>query len=1116
MAEMMDDVIQLSENIGPRPAGTEEEQQAALYIADELQQSARFNTVIEDFNCASSANTATNVCFLTALIAALVPIFLPAAAIPCFVVGALACGLFIAELLNKPLLSRLFRRGVSQNVVAKYQPSGTAAQSRSRKIILVAGYDSGRTMMEYNSPLVSFMPLLQKAACVAIIAAPVILLLRTVLFLSVTGAVALIFNVLTGICALLLALPLLGSLSARMGGYNDAANNNAAGVAVLLGVARKVGNGMVSTEDMEENATQEGVRVHGKKAALEAGVLPEGVEVEYNTAQTPVREMTPAESLAAAKAAIAALTGQPVADKVPVTDISSKLVHYGEDASSESASMRFSVDEGAMPARSGSGVEGFLTGAAASAAAGVASAAGVAGAAAAAEAADEAVAAVTESDENIFVRNTPAALQKNVPVAEPVVQDNIPAWARAAKAKAHDNKPELNQQAVVSRSRFADTKAAQITDENIAASPNAASGFAAIISSANQARQAQQAVVEQASVETQEVVQKEVQQPAEPMSPLAARLAALRSEIEAAEAPTISKETQEVLDSMAPVEEQSAEPLVEQGFVSEPVIVSVADQQKTHHDEEVPADATAAIAPIDVSNLISRANEDEEEQSDSTAPVSLNEIQEALNEEPVAPVAPIVGMENLVPSVAMSSADDHVQQDAPERQVIVLPDVVSHATITEDFKQRAPMAEVNESSQLGAQALLSNMLPRIEDDFTPAPGYTPGSYFDDEYDNDDAFASNQPVDTFGLNVPSFDAHEPENTTVSATSSFSTLGATGAFAPVGDDLIADVDPDEIYVDDADDSAFEQEFTQTGAFAGPGYVEMPKSRVGGFFSRFRSKKNKQEAEPTVAQWVGADENYDARSVGKARGGWESFRNDDEDFFDDGFQDDFDTNPRGWNGGAFSLSRFRKKKDAEVEEPVENQQDAEEYFDEYDVDIVEPEAYFAKQEDEGDEHIRKINQELDRVDSFRYPGLDTEIWFVALGAEKAGNSGIRAFIEEHKSELKGAIFVNIEALGAGRLSFVESEGKYKPHSASARMKRYLRSATEKTGITFSTDSLLGRDTAATVAARAGYQAFTVAGMDKNKTAYYASRDDVVGNIDADLMAENSDFVMGILQSI
>lgn len=90
-------------------------------------------------------------------------------------------------------------------------------------------------------------------------------------------------------------------------------------------------------------------------------------------------------------------------------------------------------------------------------------------------------------------------------------------------------------------------------------------------------------------------------------------------------------------------------------------------------------------------------------------------------------------------------------------------------------------------------------------------------------------------------------------------------------PVGDELLADVDPEDIYVEDADDSVFEEEFTETGAFAGPGYVEMPQSRMGKFFGRFRRKKDKQEE--SAAEWLGVDDDFDARSAGKARGGWES---------------------------------------------------------------------------------------------------------------------------------------------------------------------------------------------------------------------------------------------------
>ena len=53
--------------------------------------------------------------------------------------------------------------------------------------------------------------------------------------------------------------------------------------------------------------------------------------------------------------------------------------------------------------------------------------------------------------------------------------------------------------------------------------------------------------------------------------------------------------------------------------------------------------------------------------------------------------------------------------------------------------------------------------------------------------------------------------------------------------------------DIYIDDADDSAYEQNFTESGAFAGPGYVEMPKSRVHRLFDRLRRKSKDQEPSP-----------------------------------------------------------------------------------------------------------------------------------------------------------------------------------------------------------------------------------------------------------------------------
>ena len=51
MAELNEHVAYLSQEIGPRPAGTEEEQRAALYISEQFSAEAGLTTAMEDFQC---------------------------------------------------------------------------------------------------------------------------------------------------------------------------------------------------------------------------------------------------------------------------------------------------------------------------------------------------------------------------------------------------------------------------------------------------------------------------------------------------------------------------------------------------------------------------------------------------------------------------------------------------------------------------------------------------------------------------------------------------------------------------------------------------------------------------------------------------------------------------------------------------------------------------------------------------------------------------------------------------------------------------------------------------------------------------------------------------------
>lgn len=1226
MAEIMDDIVHLSQEIGPHPAGTEEEQQAALYLAEEIQKESGFTSVIEDFQCVTNYLIPTFVCFGLALVAVIVSIVLPIAVIPCFIAVVLAAVLFGLEVFKKPVLSRFLRTGASQNVVAKYQPTPMGGVARRRKIILVANYDTGKVLKEEELPIAGILPLLNKASIIALAVAVLVLFLRMTFFATDTGAISSILVMLLVICAVLFVIPLVRAVLHLVAPYSQSANNNAAGVAVLMDVARQVGTGLVSNEEVLERAKQEGNYVHGESAARAAGVVPEGASLEYDS------NLSPQESLAAAKAAIAALTGKPVADKVPVTDISSRLVKGGglEPVDEEAvSSVHFEVSE--TPQISPNKQRRFRTMVSMDneAEAGESASATprsrvedqvqeehIQSEAQGVEEEQNAAQLDSYSEAASFERPAPMAMVDNAAAMPSASVDKTPAWAKAAQAKARKNKPEESQPRKVSRSRYADTVAAHLMENQTAHQVDAGM-------QPSQVQADSSANVSDSESENPE---------------LASRLAALRSEIESAEAPHITDSTQAVLDNMEipadPVEAVSGATKSEDTQVQNTQLQNAArqeDQQeksssrsfsqsvrksetgarafasrlksvtsRTHVDEDQLTQATtqnasvstegseeeeisdnlqpeaatkkaavaspgetAAISPIDVSQFMNKEQFDETDlveddafdnsdiygdvdkyvpqpisrgtldvdrsalDAEETQKVSSEQIQEAIQEasahepiikpraqeESVEVASPIMGMETMIPQVP--SAEEVESQQQAKRQVIVLPDVVApQATSGEAAKQRAPMAESNESTKAGSKALLSNMLPRIGD----TNGIEPVEV--------------EKKDTFGLNLPSLDNSTPANTTVSATGSFSTVGGTGSFAPVGDELVADVAPEDLYIDDADDSAYDEDYTETGAYAGRGYVEMPKSRAGRLFGRFRKKKKDKQEDVSVNDWVNVDDSYDARSVGKARGDWSSFRQDDKENAapgattqipqanNDGFVDidyhetDFD-NRRGWNGGAFSLSRLKRSQNKAEEPTLEQGEKYDDVILEESQALVEDNPYTHTDDDAIT--AEQINRELRKLQDFRHPDIDTEVWFVALGSDQYSHSGITAFLDEHADEMKGAVIINLEALGAGTLSVVDQESEtFKTHRPSSRIKRFVRQASERSGVVYHTAPLTCRETPATIAMARGIQAFTVAGMGDGNTALYSAENDIVENIDPESLKEASNFIMAILKSI
>ncbi|WP_301155504.1 aminopeptidase [Gordonibacter sp. RACS_AR68] len=1110
MPEILDHVAYLSQQIGPRPAGTEEEQQAALYITEQMQKEAGLSAVIEDFSGAGSADAPRAICCGATLVVAVLALFLSVMVIPALIVSLIALLLLVVEVLDRPVLSKAFARGVSQNVVAKYEPGYTseAGGSRRRKIILVARYDSGKVRSELKQPFLSALPVLRWVNLGAMAAVPLLLVLRATLFLHAAGTTEIVLNVLMAIVLVLVALPVLEALAHKFAAYNEAANCNASGVSVLLDVARRVGRGRVSEAELAARA--EGAAIHGEEAARAAGLVPEGVEIVYAASNVKPPELAPqseAARLAAAKAAVAALTGKPVSGRLS-TDLAENLVQVKEPPLPSPTDVDFQSQRGETR-------EAFTTIPAETVQAALANA--EAAALNGAEAAAAAAAGIPTS-----FPPAPA------PAAEPVSSDGVPDWFKKAQEKA--KKPVDNKQ--VHRSRYADALDAALGDN--------AEGPA--------------------------------EEPPAPPSDMEVRLQSMREGIMEVKAPQANRSDESpaggqtetfanavavAMDGVAPetVPAQASATMPEVRFES-------------HDGADAPdTGATCAMPPIDVSEL--RLG-DVPPMGDVPMPSFLDpakaqaekleergEVNRTANRVDVT-AAPIGDSGRIelqsaqgAPSVQPAGAPVPVSPEggeaapASQRRPIVLPDIGVAAAnltpITELPKQRAPLAEAETSGKSAAKSLLT-MLPSIEpvsDTAIPAVGDAPA-----------VPAPQRPDLRAALPSLSGAIARPDEAAVSTAGAFVPAGATGAFAPVGDELLENVDPDDIYVDDADDSAYEGEYTETGAFAGTGYVEMPKSRAHRFLDKLRFRKRKEEEEPTPQEWLEVDETFDARTAGAARGGWESFREEqsaapdyyeetyeDDAYVDDGEEDsylaplvgkspedtfagvtsaspaagfaddDFSLDDvdeyeddafrsdagRRWNGGGFSRLRMGRANDVTPEEL--NPED--------DLRAAHPDD-------------PATPPELKEIYQFRNPDINTEVWFVALGSELAQHGGMHAFLAEHNQDLRGSIIIDIDALGAGELCMIEREGMYRKAKASSRMKRYTKKASQATGLSIGAASIMWEDSAASIAIKQGFQAMHLAGMNGAKPAFFAQGDDVLENIDEETLNNNAEFVMELLKNI
>lgn len=294
---------------------------------------------------------------------------------------------------------------------------------------------------------------------------------------------------------------------------------------------------------------------------------------------------------------------------------------------------------------------------------------------------------------------------------------------------------------------------------------------------------------------------------------------------------------------------------------------------------------------------------------------------------------------------------------------------------------------------------------------------------------------------------------------------------------------------------------------------------KKRFGGLFG----KKRRQQQE-SMSEWLGVDEDYDAKASGEGIGSWDNFNDDN-----------LEHHGGGYKGGAALNINLRGLKDkisslrpGDVEEETEQPSNEEAPLDDAaGPDVIpgdtpvaeapqdsentdgpyEPEAYDheAPMPEVPAETIEAINETnvdrklRDAILAMSDDDLRThDIWFVATGASALGHAGIKDFIAKNRKSLRGAFVINLECIGAGDLTILTNEGLGAPRRADRRLARLISSVASDLHLDLGQLSRTWADTEATPLMRSHLRAVTLMGLGDNELPAFAhTADDVPENV-------------------
>lgn len=1060
MANTQNYINHLLQNTGITPACSEEERLAAEDIA-QIFRNHGFDPEVQEFNAPAPSRLAFAVTGILAFAGALLMGIGAGIGLVGTLLAIIGAVLYVLERTGHPVISGLGKTGVSQNVIAYHKASGPLASPRNRPVVVVAHYDSPRAELLAREPYASYRALIAKLLPVATVAPAAVAVLR---ILPLPGAL----KVLLWIVAILASLVALANAANIISNryilpYTSGAVCNKSSVAALLGVMDNVapfqgenefpddvpfdtyfGEQKRRAEEMAraaaEYAAAQQQNDYGNTIEYEEPTYEEDefgqpiasddqLESEQGEAfdeqidgfegasadETLIGSIVPeAQDQAAqgeepaAEASAVAPAEEPVV--VEPSEPEPKLyrnaagnIRFGSDAIRalgmlpESCTLDY--EEGEEPTFEPEPAP-------------------VADAPAPAAVADDGSAAASPA----------VAESEAMPAIDPAAGLDILAPAAPAQDVADESDDDYAEQP----RRVSYESDTDFSAEIPAATPHAdiASAFSSIGASASSffkgafakgkkfiddfeekraiAREAaeQEAIAQQQAAEAereraaQEFEQNEAQQPvavdaAEATTSFESQQPASADVVEA----TTSFEPQQPVESTMSFDAAQFDATItfeKQGTaIAEPLPVS--DEQGDAVDDDEPIDA-AEDEPVE-------ANSGEEqyaaaEQADST---------EAEQEE--------------VPAVSETLETDESRPYSTQIFTMPTPSgsgaTVANVAPTQDETVDSLMAQI--SSQASPRPQMN--VPDPSSAPSPAPSSSPlASVPDPSLPSMKQANVASRTSLFDLPDPSAQVDDP----------FATAqGPEPTSAPVAPSM------------PVASGAQPLETISAPASAAP----KPRKRgLGGLFGR--KKKNDQDS---MSDWLGVEDDYDAKKSGRGIGSWDNFEDDND----------------GWKGGATSSDGAS------------------------DEDMLSAVASM------GDDEL-----------------LGHDIWFVATGASDCDGAGMKAFLASHRDKLRGVFFINLESVGAGRLSVVTVEGEQQLLKGDRRIMNLVSKVCKSFHVDCGALEMPYAKTDAYAALEASRRALTIAGVDGTRLACARTEDDLPHNVNPTNIATVSEVVTEVIR--